>query len=153
MSDATDLAAHVQVRVAAQLLIELTNPRTPGASEIDTERLEAAAIDAIARFRTATGSSYDATNAVHADLAGDIALGLLMQRAGQADESRAQMAAVHAAIAQLAKRGGLVARTGSAIEPPANAQAQFDFTGRDWSGYRSDSVSREESESSDTSDD
>ena len=155
MSDASNLVAHLQTRVAAQLLVELSNPRTPGATEADNDKLEAAAADAIARFRGTTGSPYDAANMVHADAASDLALALLMQRAGMTDAATERLLAAQAVLARLSRRGGTVARTGSAITPAASgdAQTQFDFGSGDWRGYRSDSVNRSDGDVSGRDDD
>ncbi len=59
------LATEVTARVAAPLLIELTNQGSTTATTIDTTLLGYAATDAEQEFLAETGLTYDTTNAMH----------------------------------------------------------------------------------------
>lgn len=59
------VSSDLQARYPSQTLIELTNPRTKGASSINTTLLDKAIEDAGGDFKTYVQSEYDSTNPAH----------------------------------------------------------------------------------------
>jgi hypothetical protein len=62
------VSTEVQARYPSQTLIELTNPRTKGASSIGSTLLDQAITDALGHFETYVQAEYDATIAQHVSL-------------------------------------------------------------------------------------
>lgn len=65
MSDTTDLAAAIQIRVAEQRLVHLTNHNTTTAITVDIPTLEASCDDAIGEFERITGLNAVIANRSH----------------------------------------------------------------------------------------
>lgn len=71
------LSDDVQDRIPSQLLKELTNPRDPDATTIDSTLLAKAATDVQARFETYAEEEYDSSVTIHVSIAVEGVVGLL----------------------------------------------------------------------------
>ncbi len=126
------LVAAVEARVAESLLIELTNPRAPGAAAVNSDTLEAACTDAVAALEAQSGVAFVVTSAVQVMLAVELVLALLYERAGSSEQAARHYKAAEPGLEALAKRAAQAPRSSRGKGEP------FDFDAETWRGYRSD---------------
>jgi hypothetical protein len=84
------LSDEVALRYPTQILKELTNPRTPSASSVDSTKLAQACTSVQRQFRTYAQMDYDSTLVEHVDVAVDGVVALL-QRWGGSSRSIARI--------------------------------------------------------------
>lgn len=141
MSDVSVLADHLQSRIGEQVAIELSNPRTPGASAVDAIVLHAACADAMGRFAAEVGVAFDVGIPAHLAVGGDLALFFLHSRAGNLDMAERYFAFAKPALDALKQRAAATARTNSRIGiDDGQRRRTHDFPNAMWHGYRDQSV-------------
>lgn len=125
------LIDRVTARYSNTLLKQITNPDNPGASSIDTDRLQAAADDAEQYFASYTGVEYDDDNERHRAFACEGVIVILQMRKSNAVGATSK--AFDAWVAQLRQfaktfggRDKVEVTTSSQLQPSEESEARPD---------------------------
>lgn len=118
------LRTKVVARYSAQRLLNLTNPDNPGATTLDSDRLDAACDDATADFATHAMLAFDETVPQHVSVAVRRVVALLLDRQmnGANDEMEASQKALEN-LAGVTSRKRIVAQCDRSLGPSPDVDA------------------------------
>ncbi|MCB0385490.1 MAG: hypothetical protein KDD43_08860 [Bdellovibrionales bacterium] len=97
----------VQDRTPEQRLIELTNPRVPAPTTVNTTLLALAVSDVSAKFELYSATEYSSSNSTHVAIAVPAVMGKLYEYDGRISENYNEQLELFIANCELLKKGNM----------------------------------------------